>query len=244
MSPRCTASHSASMLVDSVRTPFLNAVGMCACISQRPEPASPGITTPAPPDSVLGSYEPSHQTSIGPGLDIAKCGFPPRRPLPPNQILGSPFPRTIFRSSGATYSRRDALRGGASGERLLGTAKASTVTANCSVINSSMAMALCAWRPRRRGVLRACTSLEDGLLPPGAPESRGSPVDLQMVHLCGRCRVPGAMLVPARDRAFYPVCSFLVESCQMATNLPRPSYWSGRRLPQQDHSRFARAYHR
>ena len=30
-----------------------------------------------------------------------------------------------------------------------------------------------------------------------------------MVHLCGCCRVPGAMLVPARDRAFYPVCSFL-----------------------------------
>ena len=57
--------------------------------------------------------------------------------------------------------------------------------------------------------LRWLCSLACRITSHGMPKSRGSPVDLQMVHLCGRCRVPGAMLVPARDRAFYPVCSFL-----------------------------------
>ena len=71
--------------------------------------------------------------------------------------------------------------------------------------------------------LRWLCSLACRITSHGMPESRRSPVDLQMVHLCGCCRAPGAMLVPARDRAFYPVCSFLVDSCQMATNLPRPA---------------------
>ena len=57
--------------------------------------------------------------------------------------------------------------------------------------------------------LRWLCSLACRITSHGMPESRGSPVDLQMVHLCGRCRAPGAMLVPARGRAFYPVCSFL-----------------------------------
>ena len=111
-------------------------------------------------------------------------------------------------------------------------AKASAVTANCSVINnapprrrrsSSMAMALCV-RDGRDGVACccACTSLEDGLPPQARQRAEAAP------SICRWCTYVGAavrleLCSCLHATVLFIQCSFLVDSCQMATNLPRPA---------------------